>query len=156
MATQLEQSSKQGQGTIQFLKAKGANRRNSSAGRSLEKQCDWPASCVAEWCAHFKNGKSVTWNGRRDHSEFRMPQSVSTMGATNSTGQPQNAKNAICPHSCNITPLVVTNFSTTLSLQIRHEFIITPQGWNILGSATEEVKDYKICQQSDVHCVLSS
>jgi len=82
MATQLEQSSK-GKETIQFLNAKGAYSRNSLASRSLEKQYDWPAVCVAERCAHFKTGKFVTWNGRRDHSEFRMPQSASMKGATN-------------------------------------------------------------------------
>jgi hypothetical protein len=58
-----------------------------------------------------------------------MPQSASIKGATKSTGWPQSAKNDICPHSCNIMPLVATNFSTTLFLQVRHRFI-TPQGWN--------------------------
>jgi hypothetical protein len=123
--------------------------RNSSAGRSLEKQCDQPAVCVAERYAHFKTGKFVTWNGRWDHSELRMPQSASMKGATNSTGWPQSAKNSTCPHSCNIMPLVATNFSTTLYLKARHGFITTPQGWNILGSTTEEVQEYEICQQSD-------
>jgi len=84
--------------------------------------------CVWQNGVHTKNGKSVTWNGCWNHSEFRVPQIASMRGAIKSTGRPQSAKNAICPHSCNIMPLVVTNFSTTLSLQIRIEFIITPQG----------------------------
>jgi hypothetical protein len=75
-----------GKETIEFSNAKGTYSRNLSAGQSLEKQCDRPAVCVAERCTHFKTGKSVTWNGRWDHSEFRMPQSASIKGATKSTG----------------------------------------------------------------------
>lgn len=70
----------------------------------------------------------VPWNSFQDHIGVWIPQSMYMMSAVSIIRKAQNKRDDfVSSHSCNNMLLVATNFSSILSLEMRHEFITIPQ-----------------------------
>jgi hypothetical protein len=124
----------------QFTSWRTSTNNSARNGRPTTASTPDKKMCVKCSSQKYKNNdqwnitklESLPWNSFQDHLGVWAPQGMYMMGAVSTIRKAQNKRDDfVSSHSCNNMLLVATDFSSALSLEMRHKFITITDRWNV-------------------------